>query len=245
VSSVSPELTQFGGSRKSGDAAPTSALCGCLSLFSGILSTERDWIVSAARQRRLSRRETIFREGDSIREVTLLLVGCVKLTQVGTSGREVILRIIRTGELVGALQPSSLDKQHSTAQAVEASVVLMWNSAVFDALQGRFQLFRRNVVRGLEDQLRKMDSRFREVSTERVRIRLSSELIRLSNGEGEVSNRNKIRLSRTELAQLTGTTLSTVSRLFSEWRKVGVVRLDRDGVFVEDPAALLRLCQDE
>ena len=155
-----------------------------------------------------------------------------------------MLRMVGSGQLVGDLQPSTTYSQHSTAQAVEPSVILIWDWAIFDGFLGRFQLFRRNVVRDLEDQLRKMDCRFREVSTERVAARLSSELIRLSDDSEGFSTRKRIHLSRTELAQLVGTTLCTVSRLLSQWKKLGLVSLN-GGIFVEDPATLGRLSHNE
>jgi CRP-like cAMP-binding protein len=42
----------------------------------------------------------------------------------------------------------------------------------------------------------------------------------------------EISLSREELAQLTGTTLFSVSRLMSKWSELGIVRPKREGFVV-------------
>jgi CRP-like cAMP-binding protein len=55
----------------------------------------------------------------------------------------------------------------------------------------------------------------------------------------------EIRLSREELAQLTGTTLFTVSRLLSEWNERGIVSTRREGVSVHNFQALAELAESE
>jgi CRP-like cAMP-binding protein len=52
-------------------------------------------------------------------------------------------------------------------------------------------------------------------------------------------------LTREELAQMTGTTLFTVSRIFSQWESEGVIRPRREGVLVDDPAGLARIAECE
>jgi CRP-like cAMP-binding protein len=51
----------------------------------------------------------------------------------------------------------------------------------------------------------------------------------------------EINLSREELAQVTGTTLFTVSRLLSDWQEEGIVTARRGGISVHDPDQLRNL----
>jgi len=197
--------------------SPTSpsekiALVQRLTLFSDVSAAACATIISAADEKHTGRRQTIFSEGAPVQEVILLLSGCVKITLLSVNGNDVILRVSGTGEMVGNFQPSP-SKHSSTAQTVQPSVALVWQVVSFETLLDRFPTFRRNTVWALEERLREMEQRFRELSTENVAPRLSSELIRLSNRFGRRENGPKeIPLSRGELAQLTGTTLSTVSR---------------------------------
>ena len=225
----------------------TSPLQG-FALFADVSAADCASITSTAREKRYSRRQTIFSEGDAVQQVVLLLSGCVKITQLGLSGNEVILRLNGGGELVGAFRLCANCNHCSTAQAVQASVALVWEAATFEKLLERYPAFRRNIVRALEERLQEMEQRFREVSTEKVGSRLSSELIRLSKRLGRVVNGNggrEISLSRAELAQLTGTTLFTVSRLLCRWQTLGIVSIRREAVQVRDFAALTQLAQAE
>ena len=54
----------------------------------------------------------------------------------------------------------------------------------------------------------------------------------------------EIALSREELAQMTGTTLFTVSRLFSAWEALGVVRPRREAVAVYDVDSLRAIAEE-
>lgn len=216
------------------------------SLFADLSSADCATVVSAAREKSFARKQTIFAEGDPVEQVIMLLSGCVKVSQVGLSGNEVILRLNGAGEIVGAFRMCSHCNHCSTASAVQPSVALIWDSLEFERLLGRFPALRRNTVFLLEERLREMEQRFREVSTEKVHSRLSGELLRLCkrlgrDGEGLM----EITLSRAELAQLTGTTLFTVSRLLCHWQSLGIVKIRREAVLVRDFAALTQLSESE
>ena len=216
-------------------------------LFSELTPAEFETIIGAAREKRFDRRETIFTEGDPVRQVTMVLSGFVKVTQMGLNGNEVILRLSGAGEIAGSYRVCTNCIHCATAQAVQACVALVWDAAVFEKLLARIPAFRRNTVHALEERLLEMEQRFREVSTEKVGSRLSSELVRISDRLRRAPDNGhlEITLSRAELAQLTGTTLFTVSRLLCQWQTQGIVRVRRESVLVQDFAALAQISQAE
>lgn len=216
-------------------------------LFAEVVPAELDLILGAAREKRFDKRETIFSEGDPVRHVTMVVSGIVKVTQMGLNGNEVILRLNAAGEIVGSYRVCVNCSHCATAQAVQSCVALVWDAAVFEKLLARIPTFRRNTVRALEERLLEMEQRFREVSTEKVGSRLSSELVRLSDRLRRSTDNGhlEITLSRAELAQLTGTTLFTVSRLLCQWQTQGIVRVRRESVLVRDSAALAQISQAE
>ena len=215
-------------------------------LFSDISAGDCSAIISAAHKEIYPRSQTIFSIGDGVEQVVLLLSGWVKITQPGPKGTEVILRLVGIGEIVGAFGCWSGHKHRSTAESVRSCAALVWDAASFDKILERFHLFRRNTILALEERLEELDERFREVSTESVGSRLSSELIRLSKRFGSaVDERREIRLSRQELAQLTGTTLATVSRHLCRWQALGIISIGREMVQVCDIAALAEVSDAE
>jgi CRP/FNR family transcriptional regulator, nitrogen oxide reductase regulator len=242
-----PTLSSAG--RSSFDSRTTMsqrvALVQQFALFSGIASADCTNILSTAHERYFSRRQTISFEGDPIRQVLLLTSGCVKVTQFGQDGKEAILRINGPGEVLG-LELWSGGNHCSTAQAVQSSSALAWDGASFEAVSERFPIVRRNTTRILGERLQELEERFREISTEKVAPRVSSQLVRLLNQVGRRVNGDvEVSLSREELGQLTGTTLFTVSRLLSQWQRRGIVSARREAVLVRNLPALVELAQGE
>jgi CRP-like cAMP-binding protein len=215
-------------------------------LFSDIPFIDCANIISSGHEKQFSRRQTIFFEGDPNGQVWLLVSGCVKVTQFGQNGTEVILRVSGAGEVLGTLGSSQRGRQCATAQALKPSRVLLWDASVFESVSDRFPVLRRNIARILEERLRDMEERFREISTEKVASRLSSQLVRLA---GQIGRREmegiEVSLSQLELAQLTGTTLFTVSRLLSQWEQRGAVKTRREAVSICNLQALSSIAEAE
>ncbi|MGB7845219.1 MAG: Crp/Fnr family transcriptional regulator [Candidatus Acidiferrum sp.] len=200
--------------------------------------------MAAAHEKEFLRRQTLFTEGAPCRQVLLVLSGCVKTSQLGASACEVILRLSGPGELVGALESRLGSENLVTACTTQPTVALVWDAASFETISDRYPILHRNTARLLGFRLQELEERFREISTQKVAPRLGQQLIRLSNQCRQHTNGSlEIALSREELAQLTGTTLFTVSRLLSQWEKLGIVSTRREAVTVRNLQALTELSE--
>lgn len=216
-----------------------------LSLFDDVPCENSNTIISGATKKLLSRNQTIFSVGDPVEHVVLLLSGCAKITQQGQRGNKAILRLIGFGEFVGTFGWSSDCKYGSTAQVVQPGTALVWDATTFDHLLEFCVAFRSNTLRALEGCLQKMEERFRNVSAGNVGSRLSSELIRSSRYFARsASGRPEVRLSHTELGQLTGATLWSVNRQLNRWQDCGIVSVAREAVQILDLAALEKFAKE-
>lgn len=213
-------------------------------LFSGIPPGDYSAIYSAARIRELARGDMLYLEGDQVQQVWLLTSGCVKITQLGASGTEAILRVGVPGDVLDAVGLFSASLHRTTAQPFRLCRALIWDAATFKGLVERYPVLYQNMVQILGDQISELEERFREVATERVAPRVALQIVRLLDKLGQpVDGAIEISLSRQELAEMTGTTLFTVSRLFSAWEARGWVRPRREGVVVCDVEALRAIAE--
>jgi len=211
-------------------------------LFRGLSSEERLDIASLARIRRLRRRESLAREGEVARETAVLGTGRLKITQLAATGHEVLLRLIGPGEVCGGLEVPGGGLYPTSAEALEASHVLVWEQREVSELLERFPALSRNALRIQSERLRLLEECYRELATERVPPRLARALVRLVGHVGRPCEGGvKVALSREELAQMVGTTLFTVSRLFSEWESHGLLLGRREAVVVRDLGGLAAL----
>ena len=215
-----------------------------LPMLSNLTAAECRAILSAASEREFLRRHSFFVEGAPCRQVILIISGCVKTTQVGPTGCEVILRLSGPGELVGALESYLGSNNQVTARTTQSTTALVWEASAFEAISDRYPALRRNTARSLGLRLQELEERFREISTQKVAPRLSHQLIRISNQlRQHTKGVLEISLSREELAQLTGTTLFTVSRLLSQWERLGIVSTRREAVVVRNLQALMEMSE--
>ncbi len=214
-------------------------------LFAGILPGDYAKISGAARVREFARGEILYIEGESVQHVLLLTAGVAKINKLGTNGTEVILGLGVAGDVLGAMGLFSTGTHCTTAQAFRPGRALVWDRAAFKALVERFPVLHQNMVRILGEYVRELEERFREVATERVGPRVARQLVRLLEKIGRpVNDAIEVGLSREELAQMTGTTLFTVSRLVSAWEARGMVRPRRESVMVCDVQSLRALSQE-
>jgi CRP-like cAMP-binding protein len=162
-----------------------------------------------------------------------------------SAGTGVILRL-GSPRICKQVGQSSQTNHSYTTYTVQPSVALVWEIDNFEAAVNRFPILRRNIASILERHLTELEIRYREVSTEKVPSRLSNLLVRLVTQVGKrIEGCVEIALSRRELAQLTGTTLFTVSRLLCQWEAQGIVSARREVVLVHDVPALMELSREE
>ena len=212
-------------------------------LFHGLPSSDLSEIAAAARELRVPSQRTIFREDDPVRRVYILARGSVKVTQVSECGKEVILRVERSGGLIDDVGEARASVHTTTAHTLATCRIFSWEVEVFRDFLERFPAIHRNAALIMAGRLKALEQRFCDVTTNRVPQRLARILLQLTSSKTSRAE-GPLGLSREELAQMTGTTSFTVSRLLSEWSERGIVQVDRKAVVVEELPLLLQLAQD-
>lgn len=220
-------------------------MCGS-ALFAGLTQAECREIAMAARARSFARDELLFMQGQPIRSLLLIESGSVKMTQLSPSGNEVILWMNGKGEAVGVQAEASTCSHTCSARAMEKSKALVWEYSRLQGVLVEYPQIRKNINHILSNRLQELEERFREIATERVAKRLALTLLRLVKQVGKAQNGGtQISLSREELAQMTGTTLFTISRILSKWSEDGFIEPRRESVVIRDAYRLERQVEIE
>jgi len=208
-------------------------------LCNGLSHDELIKIATCARPKAFARDESLFMQGQPARCLVLIRTGAVKITQISSNGNEVILWMYGRGNVLGVLSDPNGDCHPSTARAMEATTALVWDCATLQNLVEICPRIRQNLSQILMSRLQELEERFREVATEKVPRRLALALMRLSKHVGKkVHEGIEVSLSREELAQMTGTTLFTISRILSQWARQDFVESRRESVLLRDPRRL-------
>jgi CRP-like cAMP-binding protein len=122
----------------------------------------------------------------------------------------------------------------------------VWEYSRLQALLNQYPQIRKNINQILASRLGELEERFREVATEKAAKRLALVLLRLMKRVGKPATDGiQVSLSREELAQMTGTTLFTISRILSKWAVQGFVLPRREAVVVKDRKMLEDAVEDD
>ena len=228
------------GSASSTDTIPETSTPQCLSpIFAGLSQRELTEVLSCARMRVFDRDELLYSQGQTVRNLIVLQSGSVKHTQLSSNGDEVLLRMSGTGEAVNLQADPNACSQTCSARAMEQCRAWVWEFARVQELLQRYPQLRVNIAQVLAARLHEMEERFREIATEKVARRLALVLIRLMKHVGKSCEEGvQVSLSREELAQMTGTTLFTISRVLSKWAGQGLVAPKREAVVIRDAERL-------
>ena len=185
-------------------------------------------------------------QGQPIRNLVLLQAGSIKLTQISSGGEEVILWMNGKGDAVGVNAEIPGCSHTCSARAMEQCRALTWEYSRLQMLLNEYPQIRKNINQILASRLHELEERFREVATEKVAKRLALNLLRLLKRVGKQHQSGiQVSLSREELAQMTGTTLFTISRILSKWGEEGFILPRREAVVVRDPARLEKIGEDD
>lgn len=201
----------------------------------------------AARVRRVETAATFFREGDPATSFFLLNDGSVKVTQLTPEGHQVVLRLIGRGDAFGGVAAFGGTTYPVTAEAVTDASALEWSGEVMASLMERYPKLALNALRFMGSRLHELQVQYRQLATEKVERRVARALLRLVEQSGrrvESGVLIDLPLSRDDIAQMTGTTLYTVSRIVSRFEADGILEAGRQRVVIRDGHRLLKVADD-
>jgi len=217
-----------------------------LPLFAGFSAADLDAILSEARSVRVARNSPVFQQGEEAHSFFVLLHGHVRASKTTPAGDQVVVRYVATGETFGVAKAIGLQHYPATATAVDDSVVLAWPSATWPRLVEKFPALAANTLQTVGSRLQETHTRVVEMSTEQVEKRIAHALLRLVKQAGrKVEHGVEIDfpISRQDIAQMTGTTLHTVSRILSAWEQQGLVESGRQRIVLRDPHRLYAIAE--
>jgi CRP/FNR family transcriptional regulator, nitrogen oxide reductase regulator len=200
----------------------------CAALFHGLDSEEVDAILKAARVRKAGSGEYFCRQGERTDRLYLLKTGLIKVNSTTDVGKEVLLRWVRPGDVfgLGTLTKSSLLNAWS-ALAAETSEALEWDRMTIQRLSSLYPAFWPNAMWIALRWAHQLQTRVEQMATERVEQRLARVVTDLSKQVSSTTQKVELKVSGEELAQMVGTSLFTISKVFNRWKQLGYVRKGR------------------
>ncbi|TYO63234.1 Crp/Fnr family transcriptional regulator [Bradyrhizobium hipponense] len=217
-----------------------------LPLFAGVKPDDLEEILREARSARYPKNSAIFEQGADAQSFFLLLHGHVRAAKTTPTGEQIVVRYVAPGETFGLATAIGLTHYPATATAVDDSVVLIWPTAAWPRLVERFPSLAANTLQTVGARLQESHTRILEMSTQQVEQRVAHALLRLAKQSGKKLDQGieiDFPISRQDIAQMTGTTLHTVSRILSGWESQGLVESGRQRIILREPHRIVVLAE--
>jgi CRP-like cAMP-binding protein len=217
-------------------------------LFRKLTPNERTALAARAHLRSFAAGETIFLMGAQHDSMMAVLSGEVKISMTSSEGKEIVLAILHVGEVFGEI--AMLDGKPRSADAkalTDCSLAVLSRRDVLAALGGN-QAAWLGLIEVLCSRLRQTDEHLVEVALLGLPARLAKALLRVIDGQGghmPVTDAHSSRLSQHELANMVGATRENVNKCLQEWRRVGIIRMEKRVISIADRDALEDLATPE
>ncbi len=161
--------------------------------------------------------EIIFEEGAYPHGLFCLRDGKVKIIQTGVDGKEQIVHLAKSGDVMGYRAILSSDKYSCSAIAIERSLICYYPLASFKMMVEKEPKLAVKLMELLSNELKEAEKTITDLAQKSVKERLAQGILVLKElyGVGKDGTIN-VSITREELANLIGTARETATRLLME-----------------------------
>lgn len=193
-------------------------------------------------RRRLKRGENVFHAGDRFNAIYAVRSGFFKTAKVDAAGREQVMGFFMRGELFG-LDGIAAARYDNSASALEDSEIVVLPFALMEDMAREDRARQRQLHAILSREITRDHGVMMLLGKMSAEARLATFLFNLSVRfvrRGYSPSDFVLRMTREEMGSYLGLKLETVSRLFSEFQKSGLLEVQQKHVRILDPQGLLR-----
>ena len=212
-----------------------------VSLFAGLDAVEIQALAEVAMVRHVPSDAIILlaeEEGDTL---FVIVNGRVKVTVMSEDGREVILSILKDGDIFGEM--SLLDGKPRSASVISTAKteLILLRRPDFLSRLSRFPEMASKMLATLAERLRRTNRQVESLALLDVYGRIAGTLLQLADDQGENSDQGLTIAERPihqDIANMAGTTRETVSRVLNDLERRGYLARDGRSIIIQDPNRL-------
>jgi CRP/FNR family transcriptional regulator len=208
-------------------AEPKSSLKN-VPLFYSLNTEELSNIQKKIAIKRYRKNQIIMPEEDTNEYMYIIIFGKVKVYQTSIEGREIILAMHKSGDYFGEMSLLDGKTVPATVQAVQDTLTAIISKKDFYALIRRHRTVLNNLLSILCSRLRESWFRMRILSFDTASQRIKGLLFMLMSDYGESTEEGiilNLKLTHQEIADMTGLSRETVTRIINRWQKSELISI--------------------
>ena len=210
-------------------------ILGRLPFFAGLSRTALEQVNQRFVEVGYQAGDLVYAVNDPADRLYVVAEGKVKLLQHAADGRDVLLDILTTGEFFGNLAILGVAAYPDTAQVHTTACILSIRSEDFQKILDEHPSLALKTLAIMAERLSAANQRVFQLSSMPVDQRIATTLLALSKKLGRAQPPGLLidtPLSREDLADMTGATPETVSRVMSQFQSAGMIESGRQWVAI-------------
>jgi CRP/FNR family transcriptional regulator len=212
-----------------------------INFLQGLKPQEVELILASGKLRQFSKRCVMTHQGEPAGHLLLLRRGRGRYFVLAENGKKLNLRPITPGHIFGgAALVSGSSTYLLSSEALQDSVVLVWEGSIIRTFARRFPLLLENALSLALDHFSWYTSAYAALGSQTAPERLAHVLVKLAHAIGQkVLGGIELDLTNEELAHSANITPFTASRIVSRWKKTGALHKRRGKILLRSPERLL------
>ncbi len=205
-------------------------------MFSGLSKEELELLSDYEVEKTYQKGEPIFMEGDPGKAVYYIKSGKIKLYKTSLEGREVTLNILGPGSIFAEVTMFNDLDYPATAMVLEEVLVGMIRNEDLEKIVQENGNIALSLIKELNRRLYYAQMKIKDMALHDVNGRVAKVLLDLAYRYGKKNSRGiqiDLKMTKTEIANIVGTSRETVSRSLSQLKSDEVIDMKGKLVFIK------------
>jgi len=188
---------------------------------------ELEKIILERKSRQFKKDQVIYYEGDKGNGLYLLISGKVKTVKLAEDGRELMTGLYSTDDYLGINAVLANEPYSDTATALEDCKLCLIPTDQVERLINLYPDVTGQFIKLLSNNIRDKEEQLLQLAYHSVRKRMAEAILRLHR---QNKNENSFKITREDMAAITGVATETVSRTLSDFKEEGLI--DKKGSLI-------------
>ena len=213
-------------------------------LFGGIDLSRIEEIHKNSTQKRLKKNQIIFLEGTRPLGVYSITSGRIKIYKTGVEGKDQIIQILKSGDLMGYRAMLSEEQYPVSAETLEDTTLCFIPKKDFIEAMSSNSDLTKEVIKSLSKDLTNMADSITVLAQKPVRERLAGALMVLIDTYDIDESKgvsNGINLTREDLANMIGTATETLIRLLHDFKDEQLIETQGRKILIKNKEKLKKV----
>lgn len=215
--------------------------------LTSLKALNKDEVIQLANSKKtfkIKKGDSLFEEGDVTNGVFCIKDGVGKLSKLSANGKDQIIKLVKSGELLGQRSMISNEPTNLSAKAISDMEVCYIPKKEMLGFFNTNNQFSMNLMQTICEDLKESENDKVAMAQKTVKERLAQTLLYLQDTFGTNTDSSlKVQLTRDELASIIGTATESCIRLLSDFKKLNLIEISGKKIILNDISALKKMAE--